>query len=174
MDRRWLITFVTLLLLWWVVATINHHLAPYGASLFVGGLLVTSGALRLQLRSGLVATLLVGLAIDAVEPVPAGTHLLLFGTMHVLLFQVRTRFPREEVMLGVVAALFANLGLFLGVSLVVLGRHPAPGAAWLRLFADLGWSQLFLVAIAPWFFALQRRALELGRVDLVEEHRQSF
>ena len=49
-----------------------------------------------------------------------------------------------------------------------------PGAAWLRLFADLGWSQLFILIIAPWFFALQARALELGRVDLAEENRRTF
>jgi hypothetical protein len=57
---------------------------------------------------------------------------------------------------------------------VVLGDHPASGAAWLRLFADLGWSQLFIVAVAPWFLAFQQRALELGRVDLADESHRFF
>jgi hypothetical protein len=70
--------------------------------------------------------------------------------------------------------LLANLGLFLGLSFVVLGDHPASGAAWLRLFADLGWSQLFIVAVAPWFLAFQQRALELGRVDLADESHRFF
>lgn len=174
MHRRWLIPFATMLLLWSLVAQINHYLAPCGAYLFVGGLLVTFAALRLGLRNGLAATLLTGLAIDALEPVPFGTHFVLFGLMLVLLFHLRTRFPREELVFGVVVALLANLGLFLAVSFVALGDQPAPGTAWLRLFADLGWSQLFIAAIAPWFLALQARALELGRVDLADESHRFF
>jgi rod shape-determining protein MreD len=174
MYRRWLIPFATALLLWSLVGQINHYLAPYGAYLFVGGLLVTFAALRLSLRNGLVATLLTGLAIDALEPVPFGTHFVLFGLMHVILFHLRTRFPREELIFGVVVALLANLGIFLGLSFVALGSHPAPGVAWLRVFADLGWSQLFIAAIAPWFLALQERALELGRVNLADESHRIF
>ena len=175
MYRRCLIPFATMMLLWWLVAQLNHYLAPCGAYLFVGGLLVTFAALRLRLRHGLPATLLAGLAIDAVEPAPFfGTHLVLFAVAYVLLFHLRTRLPREETVIGVVAALFANLALFLGLSFVVLNDHPAPGVAWLRLFADLCWSQLFVAAAAPWFFALQQRALELCRVDLVAEHRRSL
>lgn len=174
MHRRWLIPFATTLLLWSLVVQLNHYLAPYGAYLFVGGLLVTFAALRLSLRNGLVATLLTGLAVDALEPVPFGTHFVLFGIMHVLLFHLRTRFPREELVFGVVVALLANLGLFLAVSFVALGDQPAAGAAWLRLFADLGWSQLFIAAVAPWFLALQARALELGRVNLADESHRFF
>jgi rod shape-determining protein MreD len=182
-HRRWLITFAATLLLWSVVRQINHYLAPHGAYLFVGGLLVTFAALRLSLRSGLTATLLIGLAIDAVEPVPVvgahplpGTHLVLFAIMHVVIFHLRRRFPREETIFGVVVALLANLGLFLGLSFVFveLGRHPVPGTAWMRLFVDLLWSQLFTAAVAPWAFTLQERALELGRVDLAEEGRTTF
>jgi rod shape-determining protein MreD len=174
MYRRWLIPFATTLLLWSLVGQLNHYLAPYGAYLFVSGLLVTFAALRLSLRNGLAATLLTALAVDALEPVPFGTHFVLFGLMHVVLFHLRTRFPREELIFGVVVALLANLGLFLGLSFVTLGDPPASGAAWLRLFADLGWSQLFIVAVAPWFLALQQRALELGRVDLADESRRFF
>ncbi|MFA5057125.1 MAG: hypothetical protein WC485_03350 [Opitutaceae bacterium] len=174
MHRRWLIPFATMLLLWSLVMQLNHYLAPHGAYLFIGGLLVTFGALRLGLRNGLAASLLTGLAIDAVEPVPFGTHLLLFAVMHLVIFRIRTRFPREEPIFGVVVALLANLALFLGLSFVTLGDHPAAGAAWLRIFADLGWSQLFIALTAPWFFALQERALGLGRVDLAEENRHPF
>ena len=174
MYRRWLIPFATTLLLWSVVGQLNHYLAPYGAYLFVGGLLVTFAALRLSLRNGLTATLLLGLSIDAAEPVPFGTHLLLFAVMHIIVFRLRTRIPREETIIGVVVALLVNLMLIFGLSFVTLGNHPAAGAAWMRIFADLGWSQLFIVAIAPWFFALQERALELGQVDFAEECRRPF
>jgi rod shape-determining protein MreD len=174
MHRRWLITFATMLLLWSLVGHVNYYLAPYGVSLFAGGLLVTFAALRLSLRNGLMATMLAGLAIDAFEPVPFGTHLLLFAGLHVVLFRLRTRFPREETVFGVVVALLANLALFLALSLLTFGDQPAASAAWLRLFADLGCSQVLIAVVAPWFFALQRRALELGRVDLAEEDRHVF
>ena len=174
MHRRWLIPFAAMMLLWWLVAQVNHYLAARGVYFFVGGLLVTFAALRLSLRHGLLASLLAGLAIDAVEPVPFGTHLLLFAAVHVTLYHLRSRFPREETVTGVVTALFANLALFLVLSMVMLNDHPAPGSAWLRLMVDLGCSQLLVAAIAPWFFALQQRALELGRVSLVDEHRRLF
>ncbi len=171
MHRRWLIPFAAMMLLWWLVAQVNHYLAARGITFFVGGLLVAFAALRLNLRHGLAASLLAGLAIDAVEPVPFGTHLLLFAAVHVIIFHLRTRFPREETITAVVTALFANLALFLALSMLMLNDHPAPATAWLRLLVDLAASQVLVTAIAPWFFALQLRALELGRVDLADEFR---
>ncbi len=174
MHRRWLITLATTLLLWCLVGQINHTLAPYGVSLFVGGLLVTFAALRLGLRNGLTATLLTGLAVDALEPVPFGTHLLLFAGIHVALYHLRTRFPREETILGVVTALLSNLALFLALSFVTLGGQPAATGAWMRLLCDLILSQLFIAAVAPWFFALQEHALAFAGIDLAEESRHPF
>jgi rod shape-determining protein MreD len=183
MYRSWLIVFGTTLLLWSLVGQLNHYLAPCGAFLSVGGLLVTFAALRLDLRRGLTATILIALAVDAVEPVPQfdrhliyGPNLLLFTAAHVLAFHLRTRFPRDETLFGLVTALLANLGIFLGLSFIYieLGAHPVAGTAWLRLFADLGWSQLFILLVAPWYLALQKRALELGRVDLAAQHPRFF
>ena len=45
---------------------------------------------------------------------------------------------------------------------VPLSPSPAPAAAWPRLIADLACSQVFLALVAPWFFALQLRALTLA------------
>ena len=183
MHRSWLIVFGTTLLLWTLVDQLNFYLAPSGAYLSVGGLLVAFAALRLNFRPGLTATLLVALAVDAIEPVPQfggrlfyGPSVVLFATAHVLIFQLRTRFPREETIFGVVTALLANLGLFLGLSFIYLGPggHLAAGTGWMRLFADLGWSQLFIALVAPWFLALQQRALELGRVDLAAQSPRFF
>jgi hypothetical protein len=183
MYRSWLIVFGTTLLLWTIVGQLNHYLAPCGAFLSVGGLLVTFAALHLNLRNGLTATILIALAVDAIEPVPQfdrhlfyGPHVLLFTIAHVIVFHLRTRFPGDETLFGVVTALLANLGLFLGLSFIYIeiGGHPAAGAAWLRLFADLGWSQLFILCVAPWFLALQQQALMLGRVNLAEESPRFF
>jgi rod shape-determining protein MreD len=93
-----------------------------------------------------------------------------------VIFHLRARFPREETLFGLGTALLANLGLFLGLSFVYveLGAPQHPAAASLRLLADLGWSQLFILAIAPWFLSLQQRALELGRIDLAEEKHRFY
>jgi rod shape-determining protein MreD len=183
MYRRWLIVFATTLLLWSIVCQINHYLSPFGVFISAGGLLVTFAALRLNLRNGLAATILIGLAVDALEPIPVvghhvfqGPHLLLFTTAHILIFRVRGRFPREEALFALSTALVANLGISLGLFFiyVVLAPFPVSSSAGSRLLADLAWSQLFIVAAGPWFFSLQQRALELGRIDLSEENHRFY
>jgi hypothetical protein len=91
-----------------------------------------------------------------------GLHAVLFGLAHGFVFNLRGRLDRDGTATQVVVALLANLGLFLSLSLTQIGALPLPGAAWLRLLWDLLWSQLALVLIAPWFFAVQRRALVLA------------
>jgi len=162
MRRHGFIIFLTLLLLWVLVGQVNHYLTAWRVFLFVGGLYVTYSALLLPLRPGLAATLLAGLLCDANSPVAVGTHLLLFAAAHAVLFHVRDRIPREETVTRVVLALLANLALFLVVSFLLIGRSPAPGAVWPRIIFDLVCSQVFLALIAPWFFALQARSLELA------------
>ena len=84
--RRALVLFLTLLVLWTLVAELNHTLAGLRVYLFVGALYVTYAALALPLRAGLIASLLGGLLCDANTPVWFGTHLLLFAAVHVALF----------------------------------------------------------------------------------------
>lgn len=163
--RRTLVTFFTLLLLWVVLGQVNHALAGKHVYLFVGGLFVAYAALQLPPRDGLAAVLLAGLLCDANTPVPFGLHTLLFAAAYAVVFHVRDHVPREETVARVFVALLVNLALFLVISFVLVGRGPAPGAVWPRLFFDLLWSQLFLAVIAPWFFALQARALVLARVE---------
>ena len=163
--RRALVIFLTLLLLWTLVAELNHALTGLRVYLFVGGQFVTYAALMLPLQTGLSASLLGGLLFDATTPVWFGTHFLLFAAAHVVVFHLRTRLPREDTVARVVAALLANLGIFLVFSFTQIGASPSPASAWLRLFADLVASQVFLALVAPWFFALQARALVLARAE---------
>lgn len=162
---RALTVFGTVSILWVLVAQLNHVLAPLQIHLFIGGLFVTLAALRLSPREGLAATLLAGALADANSPVWFGTHLLLFATAHVVIFHLRDRLPWTETVVRVLVALFANLGIFLALSVVQLAGHPATGSAWLRLFFDLLCSQLTITLIGPWFFALQIRALQLLRLE---------
>jgi rod shape-determining protein MreD len=158
--RRAFVTFATLFLLWTIVSQLNHSLGTVRIYLWVGGLFITHAALNLPLRSGLGGSLLGGLMLDSVSPVAFGTHTLLFAVGHCLLFNLRDRLPREETSARVVIALFANLALFLVFSFLLIHRGPAPAAVWPRIVFDLICSQVFLALVAPWFFALQARALD--------------
>ena len=159
--RRIAVTFLTLLLLWTLVTQISHHASGLHVYLFAGGLCVTYAALMLPLRDGLTASVLAGLLHDATAPVYFGTHLMLFATANVIIYHLRDRMPREETAVRVLVALFANLAIFLLFSLAQIHHCPAPSAMWPRLMADLVCSQIFVVLVAPWFFALQTRALVL-------------
>lgn len=160
--RRALVLFATTFLLWIIVSQLNHWLAPERIYLWIGGLVVTHAALFLPLRSGMAGSLLAGLLWDSATPVPFGTHALLFATAHALVFHLRDRVPRDETTAQVIVALFANLGLLLVFSFVLVQRGPAAAAVWPRAVFDLVCSQVFLALVAPWFFAFQARLLDVS------------
>jgi hypothetical protein len=160
-DYRWLIVTLANLVLWWLVGLANHYLGgTFAIYLYIGGLFVAYGALRLDPKHGLVATILTALMMDAVEPVPFGTSLFLFTIVHVTVLYGRHRFPREGAVFAVVVALLANLFLVIALSFLLVGANPRPGNAWLRIFTDLLYSQAVIAFIAPWFIALQDRMME--------------
>jgi rod shape-determining protein MreD len=66
------------------------------------------------------------------------------------------------MLVSLVFALLANLGIFIALSLLLLARAPLPFGVWPRLLINLLCSQAFLALIAPWFFALQSRTLALA------------
>lgn len=163
--RRTLTLFACHLILWTLVTQLNHELTSAHIYLFVGSLFVTFAALTQPFASGLWATLLIGLVFDANTPVAFGTHMILFATTHVLLGRLRDRIAREDTIGRMIAVILANLGLFLVFSFFQFVRLPAAAALWPRVLVDLICSQIFLTLVAPWYFALQRRALALARVE---------
>ena len=171
MTRTTLIIFACCVVFRFLVSQLNHYLAPTHLSVFAGGLLVTFSALRLDFRAGCWSALLIGLLIDASAPVAFGFHGLLFVSAHVGVYNLRGRFPREETAFGVVVALIANLALFLVITAALLHRSPDPLDMLPRFFADLLVSELLILLVAPWFFALQERSLELSGASLRREQR---
>jgi cell shape-determining protein MreD len=163
--RRALTLFLTLVVLWSVLAQLNHALAGWRVYVFGGGLFMAYAALTQPFRAGLITTVLAGLTCDANAPVIFGTHTLLFAAAHVALFHVRERVPRDDNLAAITVVLLTNLALFLVFSFLQIHKSPAPAAVWPRLIVDLLCSQILLVAITPWFFALQARALVLARAD---------
>lgn len=154
---------LTLLLLWAIVAELNHALAPWRVYVFAGSLFVMFAALTQPLRSGLLATCIGGFICDANAPVTFGVHLLLFAAAHATLHHLRDRVPRDDTVAAIVVALLTNLVLFLVFSFTQIHDSPAPSAIGARLLVDLIVSQVFVALVTPWFLALQAHALEFTR-----------
>jgi cell shape-determining protein MreD len=143
-----------------VVAQANDALAGGQLRLWVGGLLVAPAALLVGHRAGAVAVFLTGLSLDANTPAPFGAHALVLLAAHAVLLAVRDRLARDTAAVRVVAALLANLGVFVALALVLAAASPArPGAG--RLLVELLVSQVAVAATARWFFALTERLCAL-------------
>ena len=162
--RRTLVLAGSLLLLLTIVAHLNDTLSGLRVYVFAGALFVAFTALTQPRRAGLIAVMLGGLICDANSPVGFGTHMLLFAAAHVTLFHIRDRVPRDDNVSAIVVVLLTNLALFLVFSFTQIHDSPVPAAVWPRLIADLVCSQIFLVLVTPWFFALQAGALALARI----------
>jgi rod shape-determining protein MreD len=154
--------FATLYLLQAMVAQANSAFASVHLWLFAGGLFVAYPALMLPFRQGFAASVLGGLLCDSVAPVAFGTHAALFATAHAVVFNVRERLQRDETAVRISAALLVNLALFLALSFSRIRLAHGAGA-WPRTLSDLFWSEVLVALVAPWFFALQLRTLELVR-----------
>lgn len=174
MKQRLLILTGASLLLALILGQLNHFLSAWQMHAWCGGLFVAFAALRLDYRTGALAAFIAGLLLDAGEPSAFGTQGFLFLGAHAVIFNIRARAPRGETIVGVVVALLANLGLFLAMSFLRIDPAVQPARAWLRVFADLLISQVVLAVIAPWFFAVQTRLLELSGHPLRDLSRRTF
>lgn len=163
--RRVLTLFATVVLLWALLAQLNDTLSRTHVYIHAGALFVVFAALTQPLGSGLSVALLAGLMCDANVPVSFGTHLILFTATHLVVFRVRGRLPRNDTGARMIVAVLANAGLFAAFALLQLIRSPLAVAVWPRLFVDFVCSQALVGLAAPWFFALQERALALAGVD---------
>jgi hypothetical protein len=174
MQRRVLILTVASLLLTVICGQLNHYLAAWQLHVWCGGLFVTFAALRLGYRTGAIASFIAGLLLDAGQPVSFGTQGFLFLAAHAVIFTIRARAPRDATIIGVMIALIANLGLFLVLSFLRIDPSVKTEQAWLRAFADLLISQIAIALIAPWFFSVQTRLLEVTGTNLRDFSRRAF
>ncbi|HEY5551577.1 MAG TPA: hypothetical protein VIK52_06805 [Opitutaceae bacterium] len=172
MDPRWIIPFAANLLLIVIAREANHHLAQVGVSILLGGLVLPVVALRLSQGPGLLVVVLTGLAMDALGPAAFGSSAILLAAALLALRAIRHRLMRESMSTHFAVALLANLLLF--VAQPILGGSISAYATSTpsRIVVDLLLSQVAVIALAWWFFALQGRALVLWGVNLSEEMRQ--
>ncbi len=168
-HRRTAVVFVCGLLLATLSALFNHSLAAWGLSVWLGGLFVAFPALRLAPQQGFNACFLIGLLVDAGSPLPFGLFAMFFAVAHLVIVRLRNRFAVTQILLGTIVALITNLVLYVLVTFVVLARAPDAPFSGLRLLTDLILSQATIALIAPWFFALQEKALFIARVGLHDE-----
>jgi rod shape-determining protein MreD len=145
-----------------IVGQLNHYAAPWAVTFSVPGLLVVFAALRLPLGPGFASAFVAGLCLDASDPVPFGSQALLLGLAFCLVHRLRARLPREQVLVGVVAALFVNLALFVLLAFIGIGGLPDPASGGLRILADLLVSQILTALIGPWFLAFEAACLRLA------------
>jgi rod shape-determining protein MreD len=157
--------FLTLYLLRALVAEANNALSGVHVWLFTGGLFVAYSALMMPFRQGFSVSILAGLLCDSVTPVPFGTHGCLFAVAHAVVFNTRERLQRDETTVRIIVALLVNLGLFLALTFVRIRVAHGGAGAWPRMLSDLAWSEIAITVIAPWFFALQLRTLEMARAN---------
>lgn len=171
MSRAALLVFLTNVLLWTIQSQLNHYIAPWDVTIFIGGLCVAFASLRLLPRDGGRALLLTGLWFDAATPVPFGLHVFLFLLAHTIISALRSRIAREETLVGLLVAVIVNLGAMIAISATLLHRNPAPLEMWPRLIADSLISFCVIVLIGPWAFVFQERLLQMSGASLRRDPR---
>ncbi|MDF9828315.1 hypothetical protein M2103_002420 [Ereboglobus sp. PH5-5] len=165
LHRQPLVVIVCGILLWTITAQINHYLAVWHLNLFTGGLMVAHAALRFRSRVIWRITLPLGLWLDAASAVPFGMHAALFLLAGVIIHRVRGRTPRVDTASGVIAAVSANAILFVVIAIAFAIRGPVQTGVLFTLLVNLALSSAFVALIAPWYIALQTRALELAGIN---------
>lgn len=173
LDLRWIIILMANCLLILMAGEMNHHLSVLSLHAFIGGLLVTFAALRLQIKPAFLASGLTALLLDALTPLPEGTLFLMLMGAHTLIFAARGNFSRESTLTGTAIAMGANTAIMLGISVSVIPENVAPGPFWQRAFVDILFSQGIVAVVAPWFFSLQMASLQLVGINLDAEQREA-
>jgi rod shape-determining protein MreD len=163
--RRQLALCLPALVLWAVTSELNHAISGLRVYAFLGALYLTPLVLPHE-RGGRLAAALAGLLCDATTPVAFGTHMFLFLIGYALLRRIRDRVPRDDALGRVIVTLLANLALFFAFSFTQIHRSPGCRRRSGRdCSVDLACSQILLVIVTPWYFALHARCLELARVN---------
>ena len=170
-DHRWLVLLGTSILLWFIIGEVNHHLARWNLSLYVGGLMLTFGLLYFPRKTGLLHALFLGLWMDAASPQPFGLSMVLFALAHLTFFHFKQKLPTEETVTAVSFALLLNAGIFLFLTLWHLTGVPDFAGYALKAATDFLLSQILILLIAPWYLALQNEILHYCGIFLEREQR---
>ena len=172
-DLRWVLVLLANLLLILLAGEINHYLAPLSLHIYLGGLMLTFGMLRLQLRQSYLANGITALVLDALNPFSFGLTFLLIMTCHTVVLSLRGQFDRESLRSNLLIALAVNVVLMIALGLAASGKAPDVSVLWGRIVADSAISILAVLLVGPWFFALQKTSLAFIGIDLDAEQREA-
>lgn len=167
-------TLLAGIILWTLEAQANHSLSPYGLSLHLSGMLVAFASLRLMHTDAWRTCLIFGLWCDCAVPVPFGLHAFIFLLAHVFINRIRSRIPREETVVAIGISILTTVAIMLATTAALAARLPTSISASGRIFYDTLASIAVIMLIAPWFFALTDRILELIGADLRRDQRGLF
>lgn len=168
-DPRILILFGTNALLLFLNLLVNSQLAAWSLNLVLFGPMIVLPALFLRHTSFFVCTVLTGLWIDAALPVPFGLFTLGFLCLGTLIFLSRGRFRAEHNYHPILIAHILNLFAVFLLTAADAGDAFGNWNFWMQIFKTLLLSHLALLAVAPWFFNLERLFFEIFRVDTEPE-----
>lgn len=172
-DLRWIIVLIANFFIILLAGEMNHHLAPLSLHVFAGGLLITFGALRLQLKPAFLANALTALLVDAMTPMTPGVMFLGLMAVHTLIFASRGNIPRESSRAATAVAVGANTLIMLLLALSFAREAVHPAAYWQRMSIDILLSQVIVAIGATWFFSLQMASLRLVGINLDAEQREA-
>ncbi len=171
-DRRTLIILLANGLLYFVLNQINEILAPVSVHISMDALFLLFVFFYLKTGQALLIGLLTALFVDAALPVPFGMHIILYFGSLAFLLNMRRVFRRESPRHVLLAALWCNLFIMLGISLLAGQDLLTQSAFWLRFLCDLALSQLALALVACWWVNLLRKVLLMWEIDVGAELRR--
>ncbi len=171
-DKRTLLILFANGLLYFVVNQVNESLAPFSIHISVEALFLLFPFFYLNTGQGLLIVLITAMFVDATLPVPFGVHVILYFGTFAFLLKMRRVFRRENPRHVLLAALWSNFFIMLGLSFFTAGSLQNLSEFWFRFLCDLAFSQLVVLIVVGWWVNLQRKALLMWEIDVGAELQQ--
>lgn len=154
-SSRFIILFVSNLLLFQLLQLVNQTLEIHGLTLYLDGLFLFMPAMVLRLRWALIQVAFLALWADASLPITFGFHLVLWSIATTALFYSRQGLRRVSRFHQSLACLLVTVVLLLLQGVILGGPYLLNPAYWQRLLADLVLSILLFFPVAYWFLSFE-------------------
>jgi hypothetical protein len=161
LDPRILILFAANALLLFLSLLANSSLASLSVYLILLGPMLVLPALYLHHRSLTACMLLSGLWVDAALPAPFGLFSCGFVILGSAISVARIRFRAEHNYHPILLAHTANLSCIALLTLTAGTQNFVLPAFWRQVLLTTLLSHAILLAVAPWFFNLERLLFKL-------------
>ena len=168
-DPRILILFGTNVLLLQLTLLVGSASVPWLPYPVLLGPMIVLAPLYLRWSGFFACAVLTGLWVDAALPSPFGLFTVLFPCLGTAFHQARIRFRASGNTHPALLAHLANFVCVLALTATAAGPVFAHAAVWIHVLGTLALSHLALLAVAPWFFNLQRCLFVLCRTEIEPE-----